>query len=122
MFKKMCILYIDGAPVSRHVIKGIKYGEKGFYRATTSIEAFREREAEVFYNHYISKKPLHKRTHVHDYDDYIRDMEFRNNSLKELDIDTLKEKYLKNKKSMATYDSSKIFIMLLDMTLKRKNI
>lgn len=87
MFKKMCILYIDGIPVSRHVIKGIKYGEKGFYRATTSIEAFREREAEVFYNHYISKKTLHKRTHVHDYDDYIRDMEFRNDSLKELDID-----------------------------------
>lgn len=86
MFKKMCILYIDGAPVSRHVIKGIKYGEKGFYRATTSIEAFREREEEIFYEHYMSKKTLHKRTHVHNYDAYIRDREYRNNGLKELGI------------------------------------
>lgn len=71
MFKKICVFYVDEVPVSRHIIKEIKHNEKGFYRAATSMEAFTRREVDVFAEHYMSKKPLHKRTRIYDYDDYV---------------------------------------------------
>lgn len=72
MLKTMCVLYVDEVPVSRHIIKEIKHNEKDFYRSTVSMEAFTRREVDVFAEHYMSKKPLHKRTRIYDYDDYIK--------------------------------------------------
>lgn len=87
MFKKMCVLYVNGEPHSRHVIPGIRYGEKDFYRATTSMNAFSERENERFYNAYIKGKKPEKRTSVHNYDEWIRDRESMSRSLEESGID-----------------------------------
>jgi site-specific DNA recombinase len=47
--------------------------------------------------------------------------EYISDYLKELDIDTLKEKYLKNKKSMATYDFSKQELAKLKNVLENNN-
>lgn len=73
MFKKICILYEEDNVVSRHIIPEIKYGEKGFYRDTVSMNAFSERENERFYNSKIKNEILKKRVFVCNYKEWLKD-------------------------------------------------
>lgn len=118
MFKKMCILYVDNTPVSRHVIKGIEYGEKGFYRDTTSIDAFTNREHHTFAQNYRNKKKTPKRTDVRNYDEYIRDKESTKNSLKKVGVNDFVDSV--EKTPIFEHENIKQFYEAIGYDIKKK--
>mgnify|MGYP004724113507 CR=1 FL=1 len=71
MLKKMCILYVEGKIVSKHIIPEVKYGDKGFYRDTVSINAFSERENKRFYNSHLKGEILDRRVFVQNYKEWL---------------------------------------------------
>lgn len=118
MFKKICILYVNNEPVSRHIVKCIGYGEKGFYRDTTSMSAFTDRELRIFYKNYISNKNTPKRTGVHNYDEYMRDKENTKNILKEIGVNDIVDPV--EKTPIFEHENIKQFYEAIGYDIKKK--
>lgn len=95
MFKKMCVFYVDNKVVSRHIVQEVKHGEKGFYRDTTSMNAFSERENQRFYNAQLKNKILKNRVFVCNYKEWIKDNEkYQEEKIPVIEHENIKDFYI----------------------------
>lgn len=118
MFKKMCVLYVNAVPVSRHIIKAKEYGEKGFYRDTVSMDAFTDRENANLNKNYLLNKPVAKRVDVRNYEQYVKTKKMTDEHLEKIGANKLVDKV--DQTPIFEHENIKQFYEAIGYDIKKK--